>query len=162
MAGFMLEQWHWWTITLLACTFAFYFANSKPAWVAISSTVVGGILWFHPEFPAMYQLGVFFAIASVGFVLTTLILDFRKGNGDAVEVEDEAPKRVLRVDRLVGHVITLDTAIVNGSGVIEMQGATLRLRGADCGAGEKVRVTGIDGIDRELILVEPAEGAEKY
>ncbi|MBL1259579.1 MAG: NfeD family protein [Thiotrichaceae bacterium] len=160
MAGFILEQWHWWTITLLACSFAFYFANSKPAWVAISSTVVGGILWFNPAFPTMYQLGVFFAIASVGFVLTTLILDFFKG--DVVEVEDVAPKRVLRVDRLVGHVITLDSPIVNGNGVLEMQGATLRLRGADCEAGEKVRVTGIDGIDRELILVEPAEGAEEY
>ncbi len=160
MGGFLLEQWHWWTITLLACTFAFYFANSKPAWVAIASTVVGGILWYEPRFSMMYQLGVFFAIASVGTVLTTLIVGRYKG--DSVAVEDEAPKRVLRVERLIGHVITLDTAIINGNGVLEMQGAMLRLRGADCEAGSKVRVTGIDGIDRDLILVEPAEGADEY
>jgi len=161
MGGFMLEQWHWWTITLLACTFAFYFANSKPVWVAIASTVIGGILWFNPEFPVMYQLGVFFAIATVGAVVTTLIWGSRKSAGEG-DGEDNAPKRILRVDRLIGHVITLDTPIVNGNGVIEMQGATLRLRGADCAAGEKVRVTGIDGIDRELIMVEPAEGVEEH
>jgi membrane protein implicated in regulation of membrane protease activity len=160
MAGIMLEQWHWWTITLLACTFAFYFANSKPAWVAIASTVVGGILWFNPAFPTMYQLGVFFAIATVGTVLTTMIVGERKGEKE--EGQDDAPKRILRIDRLIGHVITLDTPIVNGNGVIEMQGATLRLRGADCEAGEKVRVTGIDGIDRELLLVEPVDGVEEY
>jgi len=161
MGGFLLEQWHWWTITLLACTFAFYFANSKPAWVAIASTVVGGILWFDPAFPVLYQLGVFFAIASVGAVVTTLIMGMRKSDGGEVAA-DAGPKRTLRVDRLIGHVITLDTPIVNGNGVIEMQGATLKLRGTDCAAGEKVRVTGIDGIDRELIMVEPAEGAEEY
>jgi len=162
MAGFMLEQWHWWTITLLACTFAFYFANSKPAWVAIASTVVGGILWFNPTFPAMYQFGVFFAVAAVGFVVTTLIIGERKGESEEQEDQGGAPKRILRVDRLIGHVITLDTPIVNGNGVIEMQGATLRLRGADCEAGEKVRVTGIDGIDRELIMVEPVDGVDEY
>jgi len=160
MAGLILEQWHWWTITLLACSFAFYFANSKPAWVAIASTVVGGILWFNPEFPTMYQLGVFFAIAAVGTVVTTLIIGERKGEKEGQD--DDAPKRILRIDRLIGHVVTLDTPIVNGNGVIEMQGATLRLRGADCEAGEKVRVTGIDGIDRELLMVEPVDGAEEY
>jgi len=160
MAGIMLEQWHWWTITLLACTFAFYFANSKPAWVAIAATVVGGILWFNPAFPTMYQLVVFFAIATVGTVLTTLIVGERKTEEE--KGQDDAPKRVLRLDRLIGHVITLDRPIVNGNGVIEMQGATLRLRGADCEAGKKVRVTGIDGIDRELLMVEPVDSAEEY
>jgi len=160
MAGIMLEQWHWWTVTLLACTFAFYFANSKPAWVAIAATVVGGILWFNPAFPTMYQLAVFFAIATVGTVLTTLIVGERKGEEE--KGQDDTPKRILRIDRLIGHVITLDAPIVNGNGMIEMQGATLRLRGADCEAGEKVRVTGIDGIDRELLLVEPVDGVEEY
>jgi len=160
MGGFLLEQWHWWTITLLACTFAFAFSNSKPVWVAISSTLVGGILWFEPGFPAMYQIGIFFAIAAVGVVLTTIIMGGRKS--EAEEAGDDGPKMVLRVDRLIGYVITLEQPIVNGNGQFEIQGVTLRLRGADCEAGEKVRVTGIDGINRELIMVEPLEGVEEY
>ncbi len=155
-----MEQWHWWTITLLACSFAFYFSNSKPAWVAIASTVVGAILWFKPHFPVMYQLGIFFALAALGTVLTTLLMSGRKKEAD--EADDATPKRVMHVERLIGHVITLETPIVNGNGQFEIQGVTLRLRGADCEAGEKVRVVGIDGIDREVIMVEPLDGFEDY
>ncbi|GEM_PF-1501177 len=158
MTGFMLEQWHWWVITLLACTFAFYFSNSKPAWVAISSTVVGGILWFHPDFPVMYQIGVFFAVAMLGVVLTTLVIGERKGGAETAN--DEEPKMVLRADRLIGYVITLEQPIVNGNGQFTIQGVTLRLRGTDCEVGEKVRVVGVDGIDRELLMVEPLEETE--
>ncbi len=158
MTGFMLEQWHWWTVTLLACTFAFYFSNSKPAWVAIASTVVGGILWFKPHFPVIYQLGIFFAVAALGTVLTTLLMSGRKR--DAEEADDEAPQRVMRVERLIGYVITLETPIVNGNGQFEIQGVTLRIRGRDCEAGEKVRVVSIDGINRELLMVEPLDGVD--
>ncbi len=162
MTGFMLEQWHWWTITLLACSFAFYFLNSKPVWVAVASTLVGGILWFEPHFPVMYQLGLFFAVAAVGTVITTLLMDAYKGDKEEVKDEDDAPKMVLRADRLIGYVITLEAPIVNGNGQFEIQGTTLRIRGADSAVGEKVKVVGVDGIDRELLLVEPLEGADEY
>jgi len=159
MAGYMLEQWHWWTLTLIACTFAFYFSNSKPAWVAISSTVVGGILWFKPDFPMMYQFGIFFAMSALGTVLTTLLVNgWNKGSDTS---DEEAPERVLRTDRLVGHVITLENPIVNGNGTFEIQGVTLRIRGTDSEAGEQVRVVGIDGIDPELVMVEPLNGVDE-
>jgi len=156
MGGFLLEQWHWWTITLLACTFAFAFSNSKPVWAAVASTIVGGILWFWPDFPAMYQIGIFVVLTMLGTTLTSMLY---KGRPTEEEVaDDEKPRRVLRVDRLIGHVITLETPIVNGNGLFEIQGVTLRLRGPDCEAGGKVRVVGVDGIDRELVMVEPLEG----
>lgn len=158
MGGFLLEQWHWWTITLLACTFAFAFRGSKLAWAAIGSTVVGGILWFKPDFPAMYQIGIFIVITTLGAALTTVLT--KNSTTDSEGDERGEPKMVLRVDRLIGYVITLETPIVNGSGSFEIQGVTLRIRGADCAAGEKVKVVGVDGIDRERLMVEPVEGGE--
>lgn len=160
MGGILLEQWHWWTITLLACTFAYAFSNSKPVWAALASTLVGGILWFNPAFPAMFQIGIFLGVTMLGTVLTTLIMSGRKKGNENKPPDEDKPRKVLRVDRLIGHVITLETPIVNGNGQFEIQGATLRLRGADCAAGEKVRVKGIDGIDRELIMVEPLNGVD--
>ncbi len=159
MSGYMLEQWHWWTLTLIACTFAFYFSNSKPAWVAISSTVVGGILWFQPDFPVMYQLGIFFAMTALGAVLTTLIVNSL--TKDDEPSDEDVPQRVLRTERLIGHVITLESPIVNGNGQFEIQGVMLRIRGADCEVGEQVRIVGIDGIDREVVMVEPLNGFDE-
>lgn len=161
MGGFLLEQWHWWSITLLSLTFAGYLLSIKLVWAALASTVVGSILWFNPAFPAMYQIGIFIVFTTLGTALTSVLLKNRQGEAKVdAETEEGEPKQVLRVERLIGHVITLEVPIINGIGQFEIQGATLRLRGEDCKVGERVTVVGVDGIERDRLLVEPLQNSD--
>jgi len=159
MGGILLEQWHWWTITLLALTFAGYSSSLKWSWAAVASMLVGGILWFNPDFPLIFQAGIFVTLTALGAAVSSLLIGSKKSEeGANGETEVGEPKPVLRIERLIGYVITLEAPIVNGVGEFELQGVRLRLRGEDCKAGEKVTVVGVDGIERDRLMVEPLGG----
>lgn len=50
-----------------------------------------------------------------------------------------------RFSRLIGHVITLDSPIVNGQGRIAVNDTSMLVAGPDLPAGTKVRITGVEG-----------------
>ena len=59
--------------------------------------------------------------------------------------------------RVVNRTFTLSAPIVNGFGQIEIEGVTWRVRGEDAPAGEQILVLGVDGLERDLLIVTKPE-----
>src|SRR3569623_113068 len=126
---FVLQQWMWMGLTLTAITFAFTLRSLLLPWVCVAS-------------------------ALVGMVLSQFFIQ------PAVESEqEEAPVKAVNPSKIVNRTYTLTEPIVNGYGQIEIDGTLWRLRGEDAAAGEQVRVLRVDGLERDLLIVEREEWA---
>ena len=151
---FVLQQWMWMGLTLTAITFAFTLRSLLLTWVCVASAIVGTIVWADPTVPNLYQLLIFGAITLVGMVLSQFFIQ------PAVESEqEEAPVKAVNPSKIVNRTYTLTEPIVNGYGQIEIDGTLWRLRGEDAAAGEQVRVLRVDGLERDLLIVEREEWA---
>ena len=70
-----------------------------------------------------------------------------------VEPQSEAPLLNRRTEALIGRVFTLEKPIVDGMGTVRIDDTIWRVRGPECPAGSRVRVTQADGAN---LAVEPA------
>jgi membrane protein implicated in regulation of membrane protease activity len=68
--------------------------------------------------------------------------------------ESDQPLLNQRGQQYIGRVFTLDHAIVNGVGKVEVDDSTWRVKGPDQVVGTRVRVTGVDGV---IFIVESAD-----
>jgi membrane protein implicated in regulation of membrane protease activity len=62
------------------------------------------------------------------------------------EPQSDRPHLNQRANTLVGHVVKLDQAIVNGRGRVQIADAFWVVEGADLPAGTPVRVVAVDGM----------------
>ena len=110
------------------------------------AAVATGLVGFAVALPWPAQVLVFAALA-LGFVLVGRQL---------YGVRSEAattPGLNRRGELLVGRVLTLDEAIVDGQGRVRIDDSVWRVRGADLPAGSRVRVARADGA---VLVVEGA------
>ena len=61
-----------------------------------------------------------------------------------VEAPSDQPFLNRRAEAFVGRVFTLEKPIVDGSGTIAIDDTVWRIRGADCPAGSRVKVTAFE------------------
>jgi len=111
--------------------------------MGISAGVVGVIAWLVPSLSIEWQMLIFTVIAVASVVGWRAYL--RKN-----PVETDQPSLNRRGEQYVGRVFTLDDPIVNGVGKIRVDDTMWRIEGADCEAGEKVRVIGVDGVNLKV------------
>ena len=141
--------WHWWILAgmllILELTSPVFFF----LWLGFSAAAVGLLLLVFPNIPIEAQL-VLFGILSV-----VAVLAWRHYREQHPPVSDQ-PLLNQRGQQYTGRVFTLDNAIVNGVGKIEVDDSTWRVKGPDLPAGTHVRVTGVDGV---IFIVESAESS---
>ena len=116
--------------------------------IASSAVVVGLFVWLFDSFGVVEQLLLF---AGLSLIYSWLYFQFFRKR-----TVDETDNRLLnnRAAQLVGTVVEASAAVQDGAGRIAI-GDTLwsvRVEG-DVAEGEKVRVTGADGMD---LLIEKA------
>ncbi|NOY62542.1 MAG: NfeD family protein [Gammaproteobacteria bacterium] len=150
----VIEQWHWWVLTLGFIVICFYYHDLRALWVSLASAVVGGMLWSDPAYPLRDQL-LLFGVITLGGIVATSFFVSDDGNEEDEEAQEVVEKS--QGERLVGQEFTVTAVVSNGSGKIDANGNTMKVRGAKMAVGDRVRVTGVDGIDRGLLLVELAE-----
>ena len=106
--------------------------------------LVGMILYFIPELDWQYQL-LIFALFSVAAIFAARAILQRH------PIQTDQPNLNRRGEQYVGRVFTLEEAIINGEGKIHVDDSIWKVRGADCPTGNKVKVTGVDGV---VLLVQ--------
>ena len=139
--------WHWWILAgmllILELTSPVYFF----LWLGFSAAAVGFLLLVFPVIPVEAQL-VLFGILSI-----VAVLAWRKYREVHPPISDQ-PMLNQRGQQYTGRIFTLDQAIVNGVGKVQVDDSTWRVKGADLPAGTHVRVVGVDGV---VFVVERAE-----
>jgi membrane protein implicated in regulation of membrane protease activity len=136
----MLQQltyWHWFILAAILIIFEVFAPGAFMLWIGIAAGVVGAVLYFMPTLSWEYQF-ILFSIASVGSIVA-----WRAWRQSHPLVTDE-PTLNRRGAQYIGRVFTLDAPIVNGIGKIRVDDSTWKIEGADCPAGTKVRVAGIE------------------
>lgn len=146
----MLEQltyWHWFILAAILIILEIFAPGAFLLWIGIAAGVVGALLFFAPGMGWEAQF-ILFSLASVGSIVA-----WRGYRTKHPAITDE-PTLNRRGAQYIGRVFTLDAPIVNGVGKIRVDDSTWKIEGADCAAGMKVKVT---GIENTVLKVEMAE-----
>jgi membrane protein implicated in regulation of membrane protease activity len=132
-----LTYWHWFILAAILIILEVFAPGAFMLWIGIAAGVVGAVLYFVPTLTWEYQF-ILFSIASVGSILA-----WRAWRQAHPVITDE-PTLNRRGSQYIGRVFTLDAPIINGIGKIRVDDSTWKIEGADCPAGTKVRVAGIE------------------
>ncbi len=164
-----LEAWHWWVLSLLFVVFAAVVRGRLLLWMTLGSALIGTILWFQPEFSLTNQLLLFGLVIGACIAIAQWFApepadEADPGDKEGASSQVAPDERILspyEVGRYVGRVVVLQKPIVNGFGEVELDGHTWRIRGEDTPAGRQVEIVGMDGIHRNLLIVEPVEDEDE-
>ncbi|MDG2242310.1 MAG: NfeD family protein [Rhodospirillaceae bacterium] len=148
MEGFLVnfDHWNWWILALLMFVIELIMPGVIFLWLAISATLTGALVWIMPELGWPVSFVIFAVLSVISIVVGRKV--WRPGH-----VESEDPTLNLRAEQYVGQVFTLDTAIENGRGRLNVGDSSWLASGPDLPAGTKVKVSGADG---SILQVEQA------
>jgi hypothetical protein len=139
--------WHWWVLAgvllILELTSPVFFF----LWLGFAAAAVGFILLLIPGLGLEIQLVMFGVLSVVAVVAWRRYREVHPPKSDQ-------PLLNQRGQQYKDRVFTLDEPIVNGVGKVEVDDSTWRVKGPDLPAGQRVRVTGVDGV---VFVVESAE-----
>ena len=133
-----IEFWHWWALGVVLILLEIMAPGFIIMWVGIAAVAVGVVLLVLPDMGWQYQLLLFGIFSVVSIYLSWKYLRKHK-------VETDRPNLNRRGKQLVGRVVTLDAAIVNGQGKVRIADSTWKVEGEDYMKGTKVKVVDVDG-----------------
>jgi len=139
-----LEYWHWLLLAVVLLILEVFSPGVFAMWLGLAAGLTGLVLLLQPTLDWQTQL-VLFGVAGVVFALLGHRLVNRR-----LTPSDE-PHLNRRGEQYLGRVFTLDNPIVNGQGKVRVDDSTWKIRGTDTPAGQRVRVSGVDGV---VLLVE--------
>jgi membrane protein implicated in regulation of membrane protease activity len=142
--GYQPDFWHWWILGIGLVIVETLLPGAFFLWMGVAALVVGFVAWFAPVLAWEYQL-MLFAILSV-----VAIAGWRMWARKHPE-ETDHPTLNRRGEQYIGRVFELENAIENGFGKVRVGDSLWRVKGEDSPVGEKVKVTGTEGV---LLLVE--------
>ena len=115
-------------------------------WLGLAAAVVFLAVWIVPGIPLLLQVGAFVVLS---FVSIQVYRRWFRGR----EPASDQPALNRRAAALVGRVVPLQAAIVNGRGRVQIADAYWDVSGPDLPVGTAVRITGAQDM---LLQVEPA------
>ena len=115
-------------------------------WLGFAAVVVFVGVLLVPDIPVLAQVAAFVVLS---FVSIQVYRRWFRGR----ELKTDRPALNRRTAALVGQVVALHEAIVNGHGRVQIADAYWNVNGPDLPAGTLVRVVGADAME---LRVEPA------
>ena len=149
LAGLITELggWSWVVLGLILMILEVAAPGIFFLWFGIAAIIVGGLAILFAE-----ALGLTWQIQVIIFLVLSVIAVFigRKLIGATDAVSDE-PLLNRRAEQMVGLVVTLEEATVNGRGRARVGDSLWRVNGPDLAAGTRVRIT---AVDHGILVVE--------
>lgn len=108
-------------------------------WLGVAAAVVFFLVLLFPGMSFLVQ-GTLFVVLS--FAAVEVYRRYIRRH----RPRDDAPTLNRRAAQLVGRVVPLERAIVNGTGRVQIADAFWEVRGVDLPAGTPVRIVGTDGM----------------
>ena len=134
-----LEYWGWWVVGLILVTIEMLLPGVVFLWLGIAAFAVGAIMLALPDMAWNWQVGIFSVLSVVSLVAGRMYL-----KRNPIETDDATLNR--RGEQYVGRAFTLEEAIINGRGKLNVDDTTWRVEGEDLPEGTTVTVTGVDGV----------------
>jgi len=134
-----LDYWHWFVLAIILIILEVFSPGVFFIWMGLAAGIVGLVLLAVPDLGWQYQLLIFALLSVTDIFAARLILKRRP-------IKTDQPHLNRRGEQYTGRTFTLQDPIVNGEGKITVDDSTWKIRGEDCPAGTKVRVTGADGV----------------
>jgi membrane protein implicated in regulation of membrane protease activity len=113
-------------------------------WLGFAAVVVFIGVWLVPGLSLLTQVAAFIALSFVSIQI------YRTGFRGEDRVSDQ-PMLNRRAAQLVGRVVPLESAIVNGRGRVQIADALWDVSGPDLPPGTPVRVVGADGMTLRVV-----------
>jgi len=139
-----LEYWHWLIFAVVLIVLEVFSPGVFFLWMGVAAAVTGLLLLLMPDLTWQVQF-VAFAVLSMGAIVLARL--FLKNH----PIHTDQPALNRRGEQYVGRTFTLEQPIVNGQGKIRVDDSTWKVHGADCPAGTRVKVDGVDGV---VLVVE--------
>lgn len=135
-----LGPWNWIVLGLILMIFEVAAPGIFFLWFGIAALIVGALSILFGD-----ALGLGWQMQVVLFLILSVISVFigRRLIG-ATDVVSDEPLLNRRGEQLIGQVVTLEEATVNGRGRARVGDSLWRVTGPDLAAGTSVRITGID------------------
>ena len=132
----------WWLILGIALMLVELFnPGAYMLWLGLGALLMAAVVWLAPEMATLWQIIAF------GLLSLACILGYRewRRRNPRIEASDQ-PLLNRRAAQLVGQVHVLVEPIVDGRGRLKIGDAFWAVLGPDLAAGQRVRITGTDGI----------------
>ncbi|WP_378948826.1 NfeD family protein [Mesorhizobium sp. ANAO-SY3R2] len=152
IAGIVAElgPWNWMLLGFVLLILEIFAPGVFMLWIGIAALLTGTLslqLWDWAPWTWQVQVLVFLVLALASAYVGKRIV---RNNGD----DSDQPLLNRRGAQMIGRTATLTEPIREGRGRIKLGDTTWRVTGPDLPAGTRVRVTGADAADLELV-VEP-------
>lgn len=139
----VMEFWHWWALALLFAGLEMLLPGVFFLWLALAAVFMGGLLLGFPDLTWQVQV-LWFSFFSIGSFLGSRLYLWKN------PIQTRHPTLNRRGEQYLGRVFTLQQPIVNNYGHICVDDSTWKIHGPDLAAGEKVRLTAINGVIFEV------------
>lgn len=144
-------QWNWESVTWAAVALLLFAAETMAPgafmlWLGFAASAVFLIVLVVPGVPVLAQVAAFVVLS---FVSIQVYRTWFRGR----EPRSDRPTLNRRAEALIGRVVPLERAIVNGHGRVQIADAFWDVTGPELPAGTIVRVVASRGMS---LLVEPA------
>jgi membrane protein implicated in regulation of membrane protease activity len=141
----LAPHWWWLTAAVVLGIMELLVPGFFLVWMGAAAAATGVVVALIPM-PLAYQLGLF-AIFAFAAVFAGRLHYSRN------PVPTSDPNLNARASRLIGQVVTIESAIENGRGRVTIGDGVWNARGPDLPAGARVLITAADGT---CLTVEPA------
>jgi len=143
-------QWDWQVVTWAAVALLLFAAEALVPgafmlWLGLAATAVFLIGLAFPELSPLVQVALFVVLS---FISIQVYRRWFRGR----EPQSDQPMLNRRADQLIGRVVPLDRAIVNGVGRVQIADAYWDVAGPDLPTGSVVRVLATDGMTLRVEL----------
>ncbi|MEP7454329.1 NfeD family protein [Phyllobacterium sp. SB3] len=135
-----LGAWNWIVLGLVLMILEVAAPGIFFLWFGIAALIVGGLVILIGD-----ALAIGWQVQVILFLVLSLIAVFmgRKLVG-ATDAESDEPLLNRRGEQLIGQIVTLEEATVNGRGRARIGDSLWRVTGPDLPAGTPVKIIGID------------------
>ncbi|MBB1060102.1 NfeD family protein [Marilutibacter spongiae] len=145
-------DWNWQTTGWAAIALLLFAAEAMAPgafmlWLGFAAAAVFALVLALPGMTLLAQVAAFVVLS---FVSIQVYRTWFRGR----ERQSDRPTLNRRAEALVGRVVPLDRAIVNGRGRVQIADAYWDVAGADLPAGTMVRVERADGMTLQVVAAD--------
>ncbi|GAB3342509.1 NfeD family protein [Marilutibacter aestuarii] len=145
-------DWNWQTTGWAAIALLLFAAEAMAPgafmlWLGFAAVAVFVLVLAFPDVSLLVQVAAFVVLS---FVSIQVYRTWFRGR----ERQSDRPTLNRRAESLVGRVVPLDRAIVNGRGRVQIADAYWDVAGADLPAGTMVRVERAEGMTLQVVAAD--------
>ncbi len=134
--------WHWITIGVSLMAVEMLIPSFFFLWLGAAAILVGAIMFFVPDLWWSYQWTLFAVIGIGSFFLSRAVMKNKPMTSASLLNK--------RGKMLIGNVVTVETAIVNGKGKAKVGDSVWSVTGPDLPVGASAKVIGANGTELKV------------